>query len=379
MRTLPRERRGAITVLVAIAIPMLLILSAFAINVAYMQMVREQLRVTCDSAAKAALVKYGATNSQSTAITFAQTVANLNLVAGSQVSLSTSNVIFGHATQGSNGVYTFATTGSPTNSVQITGTVNPPLFLSTFLPISKFTTSQVSVATRACYDICLVMDRSASMAFDLSANEFSYPSDVSNNAIVAYFSAPSQTASRWYQLTLAVNSFISTLQARNIDAHVALVTYAETYSFGTYSATEATLDVPLTSNYTLIQTAMNNYGANPLLGDTNIAAGLALAQGALTGSSARSTANRLIILLTDGIATQGNTNIASITSGYCMNNLIMTDTITFGAEASSGSAMTSMQNAATQANGTCYIAPTAAQLTTAFQTIADSLPAVLIQ
>ena len=60
----------------------MLILSAFAINVAYMQMVREQLRVTCDSAAKAAPVKYGATKSQSTAITFAQSVANMNLVAG---------------------------------------------------------------------------------------------------------------------------------------------------------------------------------------------------------------------------------------------------------------------------------------------------------
>ena len=86
-------------------------------------------------------------------------------------------MIFGHATQGTGGVYTFATTGTPTNSVQITGTVNPPLFINTFLPISKFTTSQVSIATRVCYDICLVLDRSASMAFDLSANEFSYPSE----------------------------------------------------------------------------------------------------------------------------------------------------------------------------------------------------------
>ncbi len=54
-------QRGAIAVLVALSIPMLLILATFAANVAYMQMVREQLRVTCDAAAKAALVKYGAT------------------------------------------------------------------------------------------------------------------------------------------------------------------------------------------------------------------------------------------------------------------------------------------------------------------------------
>lgn len=374
-----RQRHGAISVLVALAIPMLLILSAFAINVAYMQMVREQLRVTCDASAKAALVKYGATASQSTAISFAQTVANMNLVGGTPVTLSAGNVIFGNATQGGSGVYAFTANGTPTNAVQLTGTVSPPLFISTFLPISKFTTTQVSTATRVAYDICLVLDRSASMAFDLSANEFEYPSDVPSNAIEAYFTAPSQTASRWYQLTLAVNSFISTLQARNINARVALVTYAETYSFGTYSATEASLDVPLTTNYTSIQTAMNAYGQNPLLGDTNISAGLALAQSQLTGSTALSTANRLIILLTDGIATQGNTNIASITLGYCTSNQIMTDTITFGAEASSGSAQTTMQNAATNGNGMYFNAPTAAQLQTAFQTIADSLPAVLIK
>ena len=124
---------------------------------------------------------------------------------------------------------------------------------------------------------------------------------------------------------------------------------------------------------------MNNYGANPLLGDTNISAGLALAQSELTGSAASPTANRLIILLTDGIATQGNTNIASITSGYCSSNQIMCDTITFGAEASSGSAQMTMQNAATEANGMYFNAPTASQLQTAFQTIADSLPAVLIK
>jgi Ca-activated chloride channel family protein len=374
-----RQRRGAISVLVALAIPMLLILAAFAINVAYMQMVREQLRVTCDAAAKAALVKYGSTASQSTAISFAQTVANMNLVAGSPLTLSTSNVIFGNATQGSSGVYAFTAGGTPTNSVQVTGTVNPPLFITTFLPISKFTTTQVSVATRVAYDICLVLDRSASMAFDLSANEFEYPADIPSNAIEAYFTPPSQTASRWYELTLAVNSFISTLQARNINAQVALVTYAETYSFGTYSATEASLDVPLTTNYTAIQTAMNAYSQNPLLGDTNISAGLALAQSELTGSAALPTANRLIILLTDGIATQGNTNIPSITLGYCQNNQIMTDTITFGAEASSGAAQTTMQNSATDGNGLYFNAPTAAQLQTAFQTIADSLPAVLIK
>jgi Ca-activated chloride channel homolog len=381
VRPTRNRRSGAIAVLVALSIPFLLILTAFAANVAYMQMVREQLRVASDSSAKAALVHYGTTNSQSSAITFAQTVANQNTVAGSALSLSSSNFVFGNATQGSGGVYAFTAGGTPTNSVQLTVSVNPSLFMTSFLPISKFNTTQTSLVTRVAYDICLVLDRSASMAFDLTANEFEYPSDVSagKTALQCYFTAPSATASRWSSLTAAVNSFISTLQSRNLDVHLALVTYAETYTFGTYSATEATLDQTLTSTFSSITTDMNNYGQNPLLGDTNISAGLSLAQGELTSSRARAVANRAIILLTDGVATTGNTNIASITAADLSGSQIVTHTITFGAEASSGSAQTAMQTAAADGNGLYFNAPTSSQLQTAFQTIADSLPAVLIK
>jgi hypothetical protein len=221
------------------------------------------------------------------------------------------------------------------------------------------------------------------MAFDLSANEFSYPPDVSSGRtqLQCYFTPPSATASRWAALTSAVNTFITTLQARNLDVHVGLVTYAETYSFGNYSATESTLDVRLTSNLSLITAAMNAYGQSPLLGDTNIAAGLATAETELTGSDARtSTVDRTIILLTDGVATQGNTNIAGIVQGYRQNNQIVTQVITFGGEAGSGTTVnTEMQTAAQDGNGNFYNAPTAATLTQAFQQIADSLPAALVQ
>jgi Flp pilus assembly protein TadG len=397
------RRRGAIAVLVALAIPVLLILSAFAMNVAYMQMVREQLRVTCDASAKAALVNYGTYGSQSTAISYAQTVANLNKVAGSSLSISTSDVVFGNATQPSAGAYyAFTAGGTPVNAVQITGTVNPSLFMTAFLPISKFQTTQMSTATRVAHDICLVLDRSASMAFDLSSNEYEYPTYLAtpaaptpvassgSNALALYFTPPSSyasTPSRWYELNAAVTSFISTLTSRNLDVHVALVTYAETYSLGSYSATEASLDQQLTASYsTLIPTGLNNYGynansgaGNPLLGGTNISAGLALAQAELTSSRARTTADRTIILITDGNATSGSTNISTITQTYRTSYDVVTQVITVGAEASSGSVQTAMQQAASSGNGTLYNAPTSAQLQSAFQAIADSLPAVLIK
>ncbi|HUY92894.1 MAG TPA: VWA domain-containing protein [Pirellulales bacterium] len=375
------SRRGAIAILVVAMIAMLLILAAFAINVAYMQLVREQLRVACDSAAKAALVNLGATQDESAAIAFGQSVANRNLVAGQAPQIAASNIVFGHAAADSNGVYDFTAGLKPLNAAQVTGSVTRPLFLQTFLPVSDFSASKVSLTTRISHDICLVLDRSASMAFDLSSGEFSYPADVSagKNPLQIYFTPPSSTASRWQALTVAVDSFISTLQARNLDVHVALATYAESFSFGTYGATDASLDIPLTSTFSQIVTGMNAWGQQPLLGNTNIEAGLSMAVTELTGPRARPTADRTIILLTDGVPTTGNTDIASLTLNDRQNSQIVTHVITFGGEASSGSYQTMMMNAASNGNGQFFNAPTAAQLQQAFQTIADGLPAVLIK
>jgi hypothetical protein len=326
------------------------------------------------------LINYGATQSQSTACAFGQTVANNNLVAGKTVTIPSSNFAFGNAIN-SSGTYIFTKNATPINCVQVTATATAPYFLGAFLPSTSFTNSQTSLTTRISHDIVLVLDRSASMAFDLSNAEFSYPADVSagKNALQIYFTPPSTTLSRWAALTTAVNSFVSTLQARNLDVHVGLVTYAETYTFGTYTATEASLDVTLGTSLTQVVSAMNTWGQSPLLGDTNIQAGLTLAQGELTSSRARTTADRTIILLTDGVPTSGSTDIASITSADRTNSQIVTHVITFGGEASTGSVQTAMQAAATSGYGMFFNAPTAAQLTTAFTTIADSLPAVLIK
>ena len=374
-----RFRRGAIAPIIAVSLPMLIIMAGFAINLAYMELVRGQLRIVCDSAAKAALVNFGASNSQSTAITFAGTVSANNLVANQVVSFSSSNVTFGNSTKSSSGTYLFTSGGTPTNSVQVTGTVSPSLLLAAFLPVSVFTTSQTSTTTRISHDIVLVLDRSASMAFDQSGNEFVYPPDISSQGTMlqCYFMPPSATASRWAALSSAVASFITTLQSRNLDVHVGLVTFSENYSFGSYNAVESSLDEQLTGNLSLITTAMTTWSQQVLLGNTNISAGLATAQTELTGPRARTVADRTVILFTDGVPTSGNLNIASVVQGLNQNSQIVTHVITFGGEAASGTtAYTSMQTAAQDGNGMYFNAPTAAQLQTAFQTIADSLPAV---
>jgi hypothetical protein len=104
-----------------------------------------------------------------------------------------------------------------------------------------------------------------------------------------------------------------------------------------------------------------------------------MAQTELTGSDARVTANRTIILLTDGVVTTGNLDFASVAQTARTSSQIVTYTIAFGGEAGTGSIEAEMAKAAQNGNGTFYNAPTAAALTQAFQIIADSLPAVLIK
>lgn len=375
--TMPRK--GAIIPVLAITLPIIVIFIGYSINIAYMELVRTELRLTCDSAAKAALVNYGATQSQSTAISFAQSVSTKNTVGGNAITIPTSQFNFGNATKGSNGSYQFNLGRNPINSVQVTGSATLPLPMGAMVASGQFTCSKLSYATRISHDVVLVLDRSASMAFDLSGFEFVYPVDRTlYSPLQSYFTSPSPTASRWAALKSAVNSFIAVLNARTLDVNVGLVTYAENYTLGNYSATEASLDVTLTPNYNSITTAMNAYGNGPLLGDTNISAGLALAQGELTGPRARVTADRTVILLTDGVATQGNTNIASLTASYKTGSSIVTHVITFGGEAATGTVQSSMMSAAQNGNGLFFNAATAAQLQAAFQTIADSLPAVLV-
>ncbi len=372
-------RQASIAVLTAVLLPILVLLIGIAVNVAYMEMIRTQLRISCDSAAKAGLINLGATQQTTTARTSARTASAANLVAGQTLQLSDNNIEFGNAAKNGNGAYVFTSGANPLNSARVTGTMGVPYLFGAFMPGGQFATTQVSVTSRISHDIVLVLDRSASMAFDLSSSEFVYPADRSAiTPLQAYFTPPSTTGSRWYSLTVAVNQFVTMLQARDLDVHLALVTFSENYSLGNYSSIEATLDVQLTPTYSQIPTAMNVWTQTPLLGDTNIEAGLNMAQTELTGPRARVTANRTIILLTDGVATTGNLNIPSLTLAARLNSQIITNTITFGAEANSGAAQTAMAGAAQNGNGTFYAAPTAATLTQAFQQIADSLPAVLI-
>lgn len=372
------QRQGGIVVLVAILMTVLVTLSVFAINLVYMEITRTELRIACDAAAKAAIVRLGSTQSQSNARNFARTIAQQNRVAGGQLTLTNAQIQFGNATRNASGTYTFTANQTPLNSARVTGSKNVGMIFGGFLSTTSFTPQQQSIVMRVNHDIALVLDRSGSMAFDTTNAEFAYPADRNfGTNFQNYFTSPSLTNSRWKYLSDAVTAFNTVLTTRQLDAQVALTTFAEDYTFGSFSSVEASTDVPLTKTYSQISNKMTEWNTKVLVGDTNIEAGLAQGRAALIGTGARVTAQRTIILLTDGVPTSGSTNLATIAANYRAEGIV-THVITFGGQSASGANQTRMQNTAASGYGKYYHAPDSATLTSVFRQIAEGLPAVYV-
>jgi Mg-chelatase subunit ChlD len=112
----------------------------------------------------------------------------------------------------------------------------------------------------------------------------------------------------------------------------------------------------------------------PLIGNTNIAAGLREGINALTDpSKSRITSSKTIILLTDGIKTQGDDPVELANHARQMN--IRIHTIAFSAQAD----IPLMTSVAHAGGGQCYVAPDAESLTETFRTIAATLPNMLTE
>ena len=64
----PQPRRGAVLVLMTFLFPVVLAIGFLSVNVAYMLLLRTELRVATDAAARAAGATYSATNDEAAAI-----------------------------------------------------------------------------------------------------------------------------------------------------------------------------------------------------------------------------------------------------------------------------------------------------------------------
>ena len=359
-------RQGAVIVLMVLLLPVAVLMSAIAINLAYIELARTEMIIATDAATRAAGRDLITTGSMKTAKKRAKQLAGLNFVAGSALNVSDADIEFGSSIRQAGGRYDFTINSNNPNAVRVAAHRDSSnndgpirLLMPSVLGTSSVSTIQSAVSTQMEADLGLVLDRSGSMAY--AANEISGSTPVPALAPSGWnWGDAAPPGSRWLDLVAAVKVFTSELTGSP---------GLELLSLSSYSDTAIT-NVSLTSNYASVTAAMGMV----TMGSTNVGGGIAEGAAALTSSPGqRSGAAKVLVVLTDGIH---NTGLDPLISAQAAANAgIMIFAVTFSDEAD----QTRMQQVAAIGNGRHYHASTAAELKIVFSDIAASLPTLLTE
>ena len=391
-----RQRRGAAHVAISAMLFTFFIFVGLTVDFAYMQLIRTELRITADAAAKAGCESLVRTQDGDTAKNAAVQYAAANKVAGRALQISTSDVSLGRVTGQTNGTWTFTANSMPYNSVRVNARVGhggTTSAIQTFFGgvhgNETYSTSQQATAGEQEVEVCLCLDRSGSMMFDMSGTEWAYPQ---NNPFLSsytawgtlwqnYASRPHPTASRWVNLAGAINIFLQEAGQFQHPPRTALVTWGTNYDlpitpYGHYNVVDTDYGLPAytgfnwATNATAVTNAVTNRAAAPICGGTNLSAGLDRAVQVLSGTNSRPLSNKVIILLTDGEWNEGRDPI-----------LAAQDASTAGIRIHTVSMLTATQSTLTQVaqitGGQYYPTNSTTELQQAFRDIAKSLPIIL--
>ena len=173
--------------LLAILMPVMIGVAAFAINVVYMEMTRTELQISLDLATRAAGRTLAVTEDQAQATAAANLMLQQNPYANQVLSLADTNISFGVSTRNSSSERYAFESGVYPNAVKIetNGNNDVPLLFPTMgldIPLRPIKTS---ICTSMEMDVALVLDRSGSMAF--AANESSgggYPMNAPPGVVI---------------------------------------------------------------------------------------------------------------------------------------------------------------------------------------------------
>ncbi len=378
------KRRGVVLPLVAIFIVVLIAMAAFAVDVAYMQLVRTQLRVASDSAAKAGTAALVPGMSCTEAQNAAMNIASLNHVAGKPLILTSSDISLGQSVLQSDGTWKFVAGMLPYQAMQVSPSLSKnnangsvPLFFGPFLGTSFYSPSNTAVASAFACEVCLVVDRSHSMCWDLSGNTDSHPSPIYTNVTLGIESPP-LPGSRWLALDAAVNTYCNILMTANAPPRVAVVTWASDidtstpeYAMTGQTSPAVTTDLPLSTNYSAVYAAIHNRENNVMLGGTDMSSGINQGTAILTASNVRPFAKKVMILMTDGQWNAGIDPVVAAAAAASQNITIHCVCFLQGAD------QTTCQQIASMTGGKFYYAVDQATLHDAFADLAFTLPVVL--
>lgn len=377
-------RRGAIVVLVAVFLIVLIAMAAFSVDIAYMELVKTQLRAATDSAAKAGTSALVQGQSSAQAQNAAIQMAAMNTVAGKPLIVTSSNVVLGQSVQQADGTWQFVAGVQPFQAVQVTSSLSSnnangcvPLFFAPFFGTKTYSPSNTSVASAFACEVCLVVDRSHSMCWDLSGTANSLPPPIYTNINLGIQSPP-QPGSRWLALDGAVSSYCTILSAANAPPRVAVVTWATDigtntleYTLTGQTSVGVTTDLELTTDMTAVYSVIHNRLQNVMLGGTNMSSGINQGTAILTASNVRPYAKKIMVLMTDGQWNAGTDPVAAAVTAAAQNITIHCVCFLQNAD------QTTCQQIASTTGGKFYYAADPIALNAAFQDLAFSLPVVL--
>ncbi len=389
------QRHGAILVLMTTLILIMLIMVAFTVDVAWMQLVRTELRAASDAAAKAGAEALSRTQKRSDAIAAAKATANRNRVAGRALTLRNTDIEVGSAELQPDGSWGFVADQQPYSSVRVSPILdgsggNPAvgLFFGQLLGMKTFTPSIDTTAAWYEQDIVLCIDRSHSMCFDFTGTDWSYPALEAGRGNHTHEddgdkhldSPPHASESRWSSLNSAVDTFLTTINDLKTTPQIALVTWGSTITTASNyegwltgrNFSSVTRNSDLSTSYTDIASAIDSLGDDIMLGGTNMSAGMSEAITILTGGNAKPLSHKSMILMSDGQWNKGVDPI--ITAQTAKNANITIHTISFLDQAD----QTTMKAIAELTGGTHYFATNEEELKDAFRKLALSLPVILI-
>jgi Ca-activated chloride channel family protein len=374
-------------ILVLVMLMSIIALSAFSVDVAYMQMVRTQLRASTDAAAKAAGEALAREQSGDAAIRAAQKSASRNPVAGRNIRLQPEDIILGRTAANRDGSWAFKAGSTPFNAVRVNSVMSSKtrpggvkLLFAHLVGSSTFSPSETATVANLENEVVLSVDRSHSMCFDLTGRDWSYaPNNPLRNRryrgwMQDYYAPPHPTGSLWASLEIAVNDFLDVAENANEPPKVSLVTWGSGLfdRRATPSRWKSVVrETPLDKQYSRMRNAISQKSRKMMLGGTNLSAGIDAARKVLLAS--RSMANRTIILMTDGQWNSGRQPRDAARD--CQRAGITVHTVTFLPR----SDQRTMQQVARTTGGRHFHATSQAELQAVFQELARSLPIILIE
>ncbi len=393
-----RQPCGSATVLMTAMLFAFVVMAAITIDYAYMQLVRTELRAATDAAAKAGAEALSRTQNVCSAKEEAVRYASCNTIGGRTFRLDSNDVIVGRVRLNDSGRWIFRENDSPPNAVRVNartgeGASQPsvPLFFSRVLGQNSFSPSYQATAGQQEVEVCLCLDRSGSMNFDMSGVDWSFPA---NNPRLSSFtnwgpdwrnmlSPPHPTQSRWAALKRAIDVFLDEASSMNLQPRTSLVTWSTDYTmplapYTVYRAASTDLELPpresfrWDGNKTAIKSKVQGWGDAVIMGGTNLSAGLDRAVQVLNGPANNRFANKVIILLTDGEWNAGRDPIQAAYDARAQGMVVHCISMLT-------SNQPTLQTVADICSGQYYGTRNEDELRNAFVEIARSLPVVLTE